>query len=129
MEQKAERDNSGSSREQIFAANCAAAAAAATTAVEMLCIRSAHFAQRQAQRKVSDQAIVLALRFGDTFFQGADRVYFLGRKAIPDYVPAPLASRLDGTTVVVGPDKTLVTTYRNPKGRRALKRRSNGVRS
>jgi hypothetical protein len=91
-------------------------------------VHSAHFKRRQAQRKVSDAAVALALCFGETFFQGEDRVYFLGRKHIPAFVPAPMASYLDGTTVVLGPDDVLVTTFRNPEARRALKRRSNGVR-
>jgi len=91
--------------------------------------KTAHFVLRQAQRKVSDAAIALALQCGEVFFQGSDRVYFLGRKRIPTVVPIPVAHRLDGTTVVVGPGNVLITAYRNPLGRGALKRRSHGVRS
>jgi|GEM_PF-2715064 hypothetical protein len=92
-------------------------------------IKTAHFERRQAQRKVSDAAIALALRCGDVFFQGEDRVYFLGRKHLPPSVRDADVRHLDGTTVVLGPENVLVTTFRNPAARRALKRRSNGVKN
>ncbi len=84
--------------------------------------KSAHFQQRQAQRKLTDEQIDLALRFGEKFYQGNDCVYFLGRKRIPRVIDPESARRLDGTTVVVGGDQSLVTAFRNPEFRRHLRR-------
>jgi hypothetical protein len=96
------------------------------TSVDVAFVKSAHFRTRQTQRSVSDYAIGLTLKYGDVFFQGTDRVYFLGRKRIPASIPPAQAELLDGTTVVLGMDNVLVTTYRNRDAHRSLRRRSNG---
>jgi hypothetical protein len=84
---------------------------------------SAHFALRQAQRRVSDEAVALALRYGKRFHEGHDCVYFLGRRQMPQDVPPKLAEKANGTVIVVGANRTLITTYRNPNFVRTLKRR------
>jgi hypothetical protein len=82
-----------------------------------------HFTMRQAQRGISDEMVALALQFGKPFYEGEDRVYFLGRRQMPKGIDSRLAERANGMVVVVGPDHTLVTTYRNPDFRKTLKRR------
>ena len=85
--------------------------------------KSAHFAVRQVQRGVSDEMVALALRYGRRFYEGEDRVYFLGRRQMPGEIDPRVADRANGTVVVVAPGEHLVTTYRNPRYVRTLKRR------
>src|SRR4051812_25308155 len=91
--------------------------------------KSSHFAARQRQRQIADTWVWAALRFGQPFYQGGDRVFFLGRKqldrarrATGGVFGSEEAKKADGTVVVVGPDNTLVTTYRNPHYIRHLRR-------
>ena len=92
-------------------------------------VKTPHFVERQSQRHIPDARIALALRFGQTFYQGTERVFFLGRKqllraqrALGSTLDADEARRADGTVVVVGGDNALVTTYRNPNYIRHLRR-------
>ena len=82
-----------------------------------------HFFRRQLERRVSDEDVAMALQYDKRFYEGEDRVYFLGRRQISPGLPARVAGRLNGTTVVVGPGGRLVTVWRNPKSHRTLKRR------
>jgi hypothetical protein len=89
-----------------------------------------HFAERQGRRGVRDAAARLAVAYGRCFFERGDRVYFLGRDAIrkrfqnaPAVVADEWVRRADGLVVVVGADGKLITTYRNPRFLRTLKRR------
>ena len=81
-----------------------------------------HFAVRQVQRGVSNEMVRLALRHGLRFYEGANQVYFLGRRQVPTRVDHRVAERANGTVVVACGDR-LVTTYRNPLYVRKLKRR------
>lgn len=85
-------------------------------------VKSRHFEKRQAQRHITDAEVALTLRFGEMFYQGSDRVFFLGKKRIPAGLKAQLSERIHGTTVVATSDCVLVTAYRNPEARRALRR-------
>ena len=93
--------------------------------------KSAHFAERQGQRGVRDAAAKLAVARGRCFYEHGERVYFLGRDAIrkqfknaPGRVAEEWIRRADGLVVVVGSDGRLITTYRNPRFLRTLKKRS-----
>lgn len=92
--------------------------------------KTGHFAERQGRRGVRDDAAMLAIAYGRCFFERGDRVYFLGRDAIrkkfknaPSAVTQEWIRRADGLVVVVGADGKLITTYRNPRFLRTLKRR------
>lgn len=92
--------------------------------------KTAHFAERQNQRGVRDEAAKLAIARGRCFFERGDRVFFLGRDAIrkefrdaPPRVTEEWVRRADGLVVVVGNDGRLITTYRNPRFLKTLKRR------
>jgi Predicted membrane protein len=93
--------------------------------------KTRHFEERQRTRRISDESVFLALRYGQRFYEGEDRVYFLGRKHLRRVSGGPGGAildererrRADGTVVVVGPDGQLVTTYRNPRFCRTLRRR------
>jgi hypothetical protein len=84
---------------------------------------SDHFRMRQAQRGITGDMVKLALRYGKPFYEGSDRVYFLGRRQMPRGIDGRVADRANGTVVVVGPDDRLITTYRNPNFVKTLKRR------
>ena len=86
--------------------------------------------ERQCQRQVADVEVALAITYGERFFEGNDRVYFLGqrrlkklREQFPATVDERTVRRADGTVVVVGEDGSLITTYRNPRFISVLKRR------
>ena len=92
-------------------------------------IKTGHFTERQRQRLIPDDRIALALRWGQCFYQGDDRVFFLGRKQLARAQRQmgtawsdETVRKTDGTVVVVAGDGVLVTTYRNPKHIRHLRR-------
>lgn len=91
--------------------------------------KTPHFTERQRQRRISDERIWLALNWGQTYYQGDQKVYFLGRKQLgrAQRVLGKMFSedemqKADGTVVVVANDNALVTTYRNPNYIRHLRR-------
>ncbi len=86
-------------------------------------MKTKHFELRQAQRKIPDAQVILALQYGRRFYEGEDRVYFLGRKHLPNGLDSNMVHRANGTVVVVGVRGELLTTYRNPRFIRELRRR------
>ena len=86
-------------------------------------VKTAHFEQRQAQRKITDQIVALTVSRGRRFHEGDDTVYFLRRRDLPSTLSHEASRRADGTIVVVGTGGALLTTYRNPLYLRALKHR------
>ena len=89
--------------------------------------KTAHFSERQGQRRISDIEVGLALRFGARFHEGGDCVHFLGRKNLPldleGQAAARIRERANGVVVVRRRDGSLTTTYRNPRYIAKLKRR------
>ena len=80
---------------------------------------SNHSHIRVQQRAVSVDAIEIARQHGRRIHTGGAVFCFLGRRDIPDYLPAAQRERLEGLTLVLSPDdETVITAYRN---RRALK--------
>lgn len=92
-------------------------------------VKTGHFLERQRQRHIHDTQVALAIQYGQPFYQGQEKVYFLGRKQL-QRAARVLGARLsckdvkdaDGTVVVVADDHSLVTTYRNPNYIRHLRR-------
>lgn len=102
----------------------------ATLTADTTFFKTAHFTERQGRRGVGDAVARLAIACGRCFYEGEDRVFFLGRDAIrkrfqnePPSVIAEWLERGDGVVVVVAPGDCLVTTYKNPDFIRTLKRR------
>jgi len=86
--------------------------------------KTVHFERRQVQRGIRDQVVVLALKFGRRFYEkGGDRVFFLGRRQLPQGIAPQLADRAQGTAVVVSADGSLITTFRNPEFSKTLRHR------
>lgn len=86
-------------------------------------VKTEHFIQRQQQRRISDEQVELTLQLGCRFYEGEELVYFVGRKHLPCELDPKLADRTNGTVVVVGAEGNLLTTYRNPRFIKELKRR------
>lgn len=100
-----------------------------TIPTEPALVKTSHFDERQRQRSIPDSLVRLALAYGERFFQGDQRVYFLGRKHLRRIARIlnsrqddGLLARADGTVVVTGADDVLITAYRNPKYIRHLRR-------
>lgn len=92
--------------------------------------KTAHFVQRQQARRITDTLVAWALTFGQRFYEGEDRVFFLGHRQL-DRLQRVLRITLspddhrhaEGVVVIIHQDGTLVTAYRNPEYCRVLRRR------
>lgn len=85
--------------------------------------KTPHFREQQARRHISDQQVALALRFGLRRYDRGSLVYFLGRRHMPGGLDQASARKAEGTVVVVSHEDALITTYRNPKYLRKLRKR------
>lgn len=87
-------------------------------------VRTHHFVLRQAQRGIRNDAVLLTLRFGLRYHEHGDTVFFLGRRQLPGYLPESVASRAEGTVVIVNGNGSLKTTFRNPVFCRTARKQS-----
>jgi hypothetical protein len=82
---------------------------------------SRHSRVRKAQRAISDEQAQFALKWGAAIRQPNGRTaYHVGRDSIDDATIAgvPIPDRVEGVTVVVASDNTVVTTVRTTDRRR-----------
>lgn len=85
---------------------------------------TAHARQRGARRNVTPDAVDYVLMHGRIIQRTGVIFYFLGRHDMPPADRrASWASRLEGTIVVMAPDGTVITVYRNRHGLRAILRK------
>ena len=78
-----------------------------------------HARLRCAQRRLDPDAFAFVKRHGRKVRRTGVTFYFLGRRDIPGALRGDdRYAKLEGTTLLVGPDGTLITAYRN---RRALR--------
>jgi hypothetical protein len=82
-----------------------------------------HALRRMAQRSISQDAIRLAIQRGLCIEQDGATLYFLGRRHLPSDLPPAVASRLEGTAVVVERDGSVLTVYRAERIPRHLRER------
>ncbi len=85
-------------------------------------IVSAHAERRFSQRGISLEAVRLTLTYGTRIEQDGARVFFLGRRHVPAIYNG-VASRLEGTVVVVSRDGTVLTAFRRHRLPRKWRRR------
>lgn len=83
-----------------------------------------HAAEQQLKRGIRDVEVSLAIDFGHRLFGTGVEYRFLGRDDIPDWVDRRYAERAAGTVVILAPDGTVRTTYRNGDCLKELRRRS-----
>jgi len=76
-----------------------------------------HARKRSARRNVAPNAVDYVLAYGRMIQRTGAMFYFLGRRDIPPCDRrASWASRLEGSIVIVAPDGTVITIYRNRRG-------------
>jgi len=87
-------------------------------------IFTAHALERCAQRNVTKDDILLAVRYGKQLFTAGSRVFFLGKRHIIRAGLPPCYERLEGLTVHTSREKDgtlcIITVYRDR--RNGLKR-------
>lgn len=84
-----------------------------------------HSKQRCAQRCIGEQGIAFVLKHGRKIHRTGITFYFLGHKNIPDDLRKDdRFSKLEGTTLLVSPDGSLVTVYRNRRASRAIRKKA-----
>ena len=79
-----------------------------------------HAIQRTAQRNISQQAILAALRYGKKLHR-TGRVFFVLRKK--DVAMEPELNSFTGTTIMLGRDGAIVTAYSNQKAHSMIKKK------
>jgi hypothetical protein len=91
---------------------------------------SKHAEKRRCQRAIPLRGVELALKVGTVIEQDGARIHFLGwRNLLPLELPGHEKDRLEGTTVVVSRDGTVLTTWRsrNAPARRLRERGHRGI--
>lgn len=75
---------------------------------------TAHALRRMGARRISEAALVAALRFGRIAYVRGAKIFALGRKEVERLQRSGLdLSDYDGVQVVCTSDGTVLTTYRN----------------
>lgn len=83
-----------------------------------------HGTERQRQRGITDDQVDLTLRYGTRLHVTGALVYYLRRRDLPRWVDPGYAGKVCGTVAIVSKDGALMTTYRNAKVFRRLKKRT-----
>ena len=81
-----------------------------------------HARERQRRRGVSDDQLELTLHYGTRLYAQGAVFYYLRLRDVPHWVGDDYAARVRGTVAVVSHDGAILTTYRNPKALRRLKK-------
>jgi len=88
-------------------------------------VPSGHFIDRAAQRNLSPTEIAFVLQHGRILYRTGIQFYFLGWRDIPKTLRQdPNIARLEGLTVLLGHDGTLVTAYKNRQAIRTIRRKA-----
>jgi hypothetical protein len=83
-----------------------------------------HARRRSARRNVAPDAVEYVLAYGRMIQRTGVMFFFLGHRDIPACDRcASWAARLEGTIVLVAPDGTVITVYRNRRGWRPIVRK------
>lgn len=84
-----------------------------------------HAQQRCAQRNLSTDVLNFVKQHGQKIRRTGVVFYFLGRRDIPERLRSDdRYARLEGTILLVGPDGRLITTYRNRKAIKTIRRKT-----
>lgn len=86
---------------------------------------SNHFHLRCAQRNVDPGLVAFVKRHGRKVHRTGITFYFLGRRDIPRSLRRnDRYARLEGATLLVGPDGEVITAYRNREALKAIRRKA-----
>jgi len=83
-----------------------------------------HCTQRQRQRGITEEQVNLTLQYGTRLHVTGALVYYLRRRDLPQWIEAEYAEKVRGTVAIVSKEGALLTTYRNSKVLRHLKKRT-----
>ena len=85
---------------------------------------SEHAQIRCAQRQIHPESIAFIKKHGQKVRRTGITFYFLGKRNIPEKLRCnDRFAKLEGVTLLISPDGTLITTYRNPKGLRDIRKK------
>lgn len=85
---------------------------------------SHHASERAAQRNIEASDIAFVMTYGQRFFTGEAVQYFLGRRNIPDELRSDdRVMKLEGTTLIMSHDGTVITMYKNKRGCKSLRQK------
>lgn len=87
-------------------------------------IPSKHFLWRSAQLQLSPSDLAFVLEHGRLLHRTGILFRFLGRKDIPKKLRRePTISRLEGVTLLLSSEGTVITAYKNPQGLQQIRRK------
>lgn len=93
-----------------------------TPIVEFDVVLSQHSEERSIKRSISEQAIKIALIYGDTFYKQGLVYYVMGEKNVPELVHPQVRKKCKNLVVIAsGDDHTVVTMYRSKNPFRHIK--------
>jgi len=85
---------------------------------------TSHALRRINQRRISDEMIELALKYGCVLYNGGAKFIFVRKKDIPEDMPRSIAERVEGIVIVMNPiDGTILTVYKNKNALKEIKRK------
>lgn len=84
-----------------------------------------HAQQRCAQRQINPETFAFIKKHGQKIHRTGITFFFLGKRNIPTSMKRQdRFARLEGITLLVSADGTLITTYRNRKGLKDILKKS-----
>lgn len=90
--------------------------------VEFDVVLSQHSEERSIKRSISEQAIKIALIYGDTFYKQGLVYYVMGEKNVPELVHPQVRKKCKNLVVIAsGDDHTVITMYRSKNPFRHIK--------
>ena len=85
---------------------------------------TAHAELRAQQRAIHEEELDLVVDYGRRDHNGGALYIFMGKRDIPDSLAPALKERLHGITIIMDPGtEEILTTYRNRRGLRDIKRK------
>lgn len=83
-----------------------------------------HAIQRCAQRHIAPDALAFIKKHARKIRRTGITFYFLGKRNIPKHLRRnDRYARLEGITLLISPDGSLITTYRNPDGLKTIRKK------
>lgn len=83
-----------------------------------------HALNRMSQRRISDELLNLALKYGFVVYNAGAKFIFVRKKDIPEDMPRAIAEKIEGIVIVMNPiDGTILTVYKNKNALKEIKRK------
>ncbi|MEN3039641.1 MAG: hypothetical protein ABDI07_10955 [Candidatus Kryptonium sp.] len=83
-----------------------------------------HAFKRIGMRRIEQNLIDIALRYGIRIYRAGVKFIFVRRKDIPNDLPSKIAEKVNGLVLVLNPiDDTIITVYKNKNALKEIKRK------